>query len=157
MVIDIRRAYFYAPAQRLVYVEIPAEDFEPGDEQRCGRLNGSLYGTRDAASNWDREISQFMDKEGFIKGSASPCIYRHRNMDVAGLVHGDDIVLEGKRSDLEKIRENFKKKYEIRGDMIGLGRGLNRAQSIEAEDLHCEQGLHPSSGRAACKDDDRAT
>ena len=49
---DVSRAYFYAQAVRPVYVQLPAEDTEKGDEQRCGKLHMSMYGTRDAAVNW---------------------------------------------------------------------------------------------------------
>ena len=52
MSVDVRRAYFYAKATRPVYIEIPIEDFEPGDEGKVARLNLSLYRTRDAAQNW---------------------------------------------------------------------------------------------------------
>ena len=44
--IDVRRAYFHAKARRLVYVNLPDEEAEPGT---CGRLCKGLYGTRDAA------------------------------------------------------------------------------------------------------------
>ena len=45
---DIRKAFFNAPARRVVYVELPHELAESG---MCGRLLKSLYGTRDAAQN----------------------------------------------------------------------------------------------------------
>ena len=48
--IDVRRAYFYAPARRPVFVHLPEEGAKPGF---CMRLNVSMYGTRDAASNWE--------------------------------------------------------------------------------------------------------
>ena len=32
MSVDVRRACFYAKATRPVFMEIPIEDFEPGDE-----------------------------------------------------------------------------------------------------------------------------
>ena len=32
MYADVSRAYFYAKAERPVYVKLPAEDMEPGDE-----------------------------------------------------------------------------------------------------------------------------
>ena len=51
MSVDVRRAYSYAKATRPVYIEIPIEDFEPGDEGKVARLNLSLYGTRDDAQN----------------------------------------------------------------------------------------------------------
>ena len=50
--IDVRRAYFHAKARREVYVKLPAEDSEEG---MCGRLNKAMYGTRDAAQNWEYE------------------------------------------------------------------------------------------------------
>ena len=34
--IDVRRAYFYASARRRVFVELPPEDYPPGDEHMCG-------------------------------------------------------------------------------------------------------------------------
>ena len=44
--IDIRRAFFHAMARRKVFVDLPEEDAQEG---MCGRLNKSMYGTRDAA------------------------------------------------------------------------------------------------------------
>ena len=46
---DVSRACFYAPSVRPVYVKISEEDHGEGDEHRCGRLNISMHGTRDAA------------------------------------------------------------------------------------------------------------
>ena len=43
---DVKRAYFYAPATRPIYIRIPEEDTEPGDEGKVGKLNLSLYRTR---------------------------------------------------------------------------------------------------------------
>ena len=52
--IDIKKAYFHAKAKRLVYVDLPDEALKPGEKGKvCGRLNCSLYGTRDAANNWE--------------------------------------------------------------------------------------------------------
>ena len=52
--IDIKKAYFNAKVKRLLYVKLPDEALEPHERgQFCARLNYSLYGTRDAASNWE--------------------------------------------------------------------------------------------------------
>ena len=59
--VDVRRAYFYAPARRKVFVELPPEDYQPGDEHMCGLLRYSLYGTRDAAQSWEEERSAVSD------------------------------------------------------------------------------------------------
>ena len=55
--VDVRRAYSYAAARRKVFVELPPEDYQPGDEHMCGLLRDSLYGTRDAAQNWEEELA----------------------------------------------------------------------------------------------------
>ena len=48
--IDVRWAYFHSPAVWRVYVELPDGDKQEG---MCGLLNRSMYGTRDAALNWE--------------------------------------------------------------------------------------------------------
>ena len=52
MALDVVRAYFYAPAKRAVYIQIPAEDRLAGDGGYVATLNLSFYGTKDAAKNW---------------------------------------------------------------------------------------------------------
>ena len=74
---DIKRAYVYAPARRPVYIEIPIEDWEPGDEGKVAMLNLSLYGTRVAAQNWACEYTESLRKLGFATGAASPCSFHH--------------------------------------------------------------------------------
>ena len=44
---DVSWAYFYAPATRSLFIELPTED-EEAKEGEVGRLNVCLYGTRDA-------------------------------------------------------------------------------------------------------------
>ena len=38
---DVSRAFFYAPVKegQNIYVQLPAEDILPGEEEMCGRLN----------------------------------------------------------------------------------------------------------------------
>ena len=81
MVNDIARAFFEARIKREVCVEIPDEDKTEADKQRdvVGVLNMSLYGTRDAARNWQEEVARMMKIWGFTPGAYNPCLYYHRN------------------------------------------------------------------------------
>ena len=79
MSIDVRRAYFYAKTIRPVYIEIPKEDLEPGDEDRVARLNFNFYGTRDAAQTRTVEYSSFLTSVGFAIGAASACSFWHKH------------------------------------------------------------------------------
>jgi hypothetical protein len=114
MIIDIRRAYFNAPARRPVYIEIPPEDWEPGDEHKCARLNSSLYGTRDAARNWEEELTKFMLSQGAVMGKSSSCVYDFKIRGIKVSIHGDDIVCAGEPEDLDWLRDQFIKKFEVR-------------------------------------------
>ena len=106
--IDIKRAYFYAPAKRDVYVRLPMEDATEG---YCGKLNKSMYGTRDASLNWEIEYIRFMNKVGFTTGLSSPCLFYHKGKDIRAVVYGDDFTLLGDEISLDWFRAEIKKEY----------------------------------------------
>ena len=56
MVNYVSRAYFYAPIKRKLFIEFSAED-KDGRPGEVGRLNVRLYGTRDAAKQWQETPS----------------------------------------------------------------------------------------------------
>ena len=76
--IDIKRAYFHAPEVRDVYVELPDQDWQEG---MCGKLRMAMYGTRDAAQNWENEYSEFMESIGFWRGKESPCMFWNKRRE----------------------------------------------------------------------------
>ena len=65
---DIARAFFEAPVQREIAVELPEEDGGGPGCPMVGLLQKSLYGTRDAAANFQKEIKKFMKDQGFSIG-----------------------------------------------------------------------------------------
>ena len=67
--VDVRRAYFYASARRRAFVELPPEDYQPGDEHTRGLLQYSLYGTRDTAQNWEKERTSTLSDFKLTRGS----------------------------------------------------------------------------------------
>ena len=130
LIVDVWRAYFYAPAKRRVYIELPEEDYQHGDEEKCGKLNVSLYGTRDAASNWEAELGGFLEGIGFKKGRGSSCLLNGVAMDASGAVHGDDCIIEAPRKQAETILRRFKDKYEVKHQMIGQHYDLDKTAQI---------------------------
>ena len=75
MLQDIGKAYFHAPATRDIYIELPTEDAQEG---MVGKLEKSLYGTRDAAMNWAAAYTTVLIEMGFTKGTSSPCSFVHK-------------------------------------------------------------------------------
>ena len=102
--IDIRRAFFQALAKRNVYVKLPEEDYEPG---MCGKLNKAMYGTRDAAQNWEYAYAEFMESIGFQRGLASSCVFWHSGRELRVVVHGDDFTVLGWERELDWFRKRI--------------------------------------------------
>ena len=116
MVQDVKKAYFYAPATRDVYIELPPERAQPG---MCANLHKSLYGTRDAALNWSQAYSEVLVKLGFRKGRSSPCMFYHEEWQIRTVVHGDDFLSEGPGESLKKMDREMKKSFSQDGSSRG--------------------------------------
>ena len=63
MLNDVSCAFFEAPARRKVCVELPSE--EGADKTEVGLLKKSLYGTRDASTNFQQEVCTVLESAGF--------------------------------------------------------------------------------------------
>ena len=61
-------------ARRRVFVDLLKEDYEEG---KCGLLKKSMYGTRDAAQDWELYYTEMMQEAGFRQGSYSACVFYH--------------------------------------------------------------------------------
>ena len=90
MLTDVSLAYFHAKAQRLVLVRLPVEDRMGTDAGKIDLLKKSMYGTRDAASNWERDWQVHVKSWCFELGLSS------KN-------HGDDFVLTGSTKRLTDV------------------------------------------------------
>ena len=118
--IDIRRAYFHAKARRRVYVQLPPEDAEPG---MCGLLLKSMYGTRDAAQNWEDCYVEAMQELGFRRGLGSPCAFYNDSKNARVVVHGDDFTILADHRVIEWFVEGLRKRFDwkLKG-IIGPGK-----------------------------------
>ena len=126
MYADVSRAYFYAKAVRPVYVKLPDEDKGEGDDEMCGRLMMSMYGTRDAAINWAAEYTETLLQEGFLRGRANTCLFYNPKTDVAVMVHGDDFVAVGDTKGLAGIRKALEGKYKLKVQTLGARKECTR-------------------------------
>ena len=116
-IFDVSRAYFCAPCQRPIFIEIPDEDWEVRDEHRVGRLNLTLYGTRDAAQNRVVAYTKYLLSPGFEQGRASRCNFQLKGRDIRLIVHGDDFLVVADAEQLAwrdvKLRQQYDMKSEV--------------------------------------------
>ena len=113
MINDVSRAYFYAPATRSLFIELPEEELEAGQDE-VGRLNVCLYGTRDAAKEWQQTLSKHLVSIGFRRGVGHPAVFYHPKREIKTLVHGDDYVSSGVSEDLDWLESELGKRYQIK-------------------------------------------
>ena len=73
----------------------------------------SLYGTRDAARNFQREVTMFMQRNGFSVGKYNVCKFYHQKIGIRTLVHGDDFISSGGRKSLKWFKERLTERLEI--------------------------------------------
>ena len=125
MINDVARAFFEAPVRRTVCVELPPEALGEGDDTRdlVGLLQMSLYGTRDAAANFQAEVRRFMTGMGFTQSKYSPSVYWHKTRGLKTLVHGDDFITSGTRQQVAWLKEALERRFEIKTKVIGTGDG----------------------------------
>jgi hypothetical protein len=143
-----------------VYVDLPPEDHEEG---MCGKLVKAMYGTRDAAQNWELEYTEMLTEAKFKQGEFSPCVFFHEERCIRVVVHGDDFTILGRKRDLDWFRGVVQTKMEVKfkerleRGRPGAVRILNRIVAVgdrgleyEADQRHAEiimrdMGVHDGS------------
>ena len=78
-----------------------------------------LYGTRDAAMNWQECVAEYLTKIGFQRGRAYRGLYYNKEKKLYTLIHGDDYVSVGGESELQWLKEQLESSFEIITDMLG--------------------------------------
>ena len=90
---------------------LPPEDDTPG---YCGLLVKAMYGTRDAAANWEQEYTDCLRCLGFVSGISTPCAFYNKERDVRVVVHGDDFTLLGTETDIQWLYKGMSERYSLK-------------------------------------------
>ena len=119
LVLDISRAHFHPPAKREIYVDLPEEDAEDG---KVGLLTKTMYGTRDAAAEWEEYYRRVFTENGFECGVFCPCLFWSSSRGVSVWVHGDDMILLGTKAAVEAVEELLAESMLVkRRGLLGWG------------------------------------
>ena len=82
----------------------------------------SLYGTRDVATNFQREVTKLMVRLGFTQAKYNASLFYHTRTEVSVMVHGDDFVATGKRKHILDFRKSIADRFTVKDKVIGSGR-----------------------------------
>ena len=67
------------------------------------------------------ECAGTMIEAGSVRGTASPCVFVHKERSLRTYIHGDDYVTVGLDADLKWMKKMLEAKYEIKTEVLGPG------------------------------------
>ncbi len=158
MVNDVARAFFEAYATREVCVELPEEALSDGEskEEWVAYLEKSLYGTRDAALNFQKECRKYLSSLGFRIGRYNVSTYYHEEKNLKMMLHGDDFATVGGVEEIQWLRKKMEERFELKTTIIGQeeeqeGRILNRIirYTEKAGSTRLTRGTRSTSSRSS--------
>ena len=79
----------------------------------------SLYGTRDAAINFQNEVKRMMQRIGFLQSKYNASLYFNPTSGVRVLVHGDDFVAVGDRAEIAAFRKLVANRFTVKDKLDG--------------------------------------
>ena len=94
---------------------------------RIWKTEVSKYGPRDAAANGEDACAKVLTGLGFARGAACPCSLYSKERVIRVVVHGDDFLSGGARSQLEWLEKVMDKHYEAKHTMMGESRGRKKS------------------------------
>ena len=128
--LDISRAHPHCPVKRHVYVELPKEHPASSNPTSCALLLRTLYGCRDAGSNFELFVYDICRNGGCLRGETNPCVYRHAEKQCKFFHHGDDFVILGPRKNNSWVKALLSEHLEVK-DRGSLGPGENDLREID--------------------------
>ena len=114
-------AYFHAKAQRLVLVRLPAEDQRKNDAGETRPLSRCMYGTCDAASNWECDWQNHLKQWSYKLEQSSKDLSHDHNKKMSRMTRGDDFVFTGSTPKLIEPETTLAGVYPIRTNIISHG------------------------------------
>ena len=113
--IDISRAYFCAATDLKDPTSVELLPQDPDNGTLVGRLCKHMYGTRKAADGWHCEYAgRLVHELGFEVVDASACVFYHSARELRCSVHGDDITTVGSKTNLDWLKVELEKFYELK-------------------------------------------
>jgi len=156
--LDINNAFLHGSLEEEVYI-IPPEGYAKAKGKVC-KLNKALYGLKQASRQWNKEFTQFLTSNDFLKSKNDYSLFTKGELQsgtfLAVLVYVDDVLIT--REDEEGIK-NLKNKLHHAFTIKDLGLmryflGIEVSRTTEGTTLHQRKYIFDilqDIGFSACK------
>jgi hypothetical protein len=114
MLLDVKCAFLYGEAKRIVYIELPPEDLN----YRCGKYYGllekAMCGARDAPQIWQEVVAEVMVRLGCEASLHHPSIYFHPERKIRVIAHADDFLCAGDEVQMDWLYNELSLEYDLK-------------------------------------------
>ena len=142
--VDVDTAFLYGEVKEEIYMDQP-DGFEDTKhlDKKC-LLHKALYGTKQAAREWNNRLNAHLVGQGFMRTAADLCVYvRHSNVEYSFvIVHVDDLMIFARtQDDINTIKRGLMTEFSIKelGELkycLGIEISRNRASKIIRMNQH---------------------
>jgi hypothetical protein len=115
--VDVDTAFLFAPIEDELYIKQPDGYEDKTHPSKVCRLLKSLYGTKQAARQWNKTLDDFFGAHDFVRADADPCLYTRISSREysAVVVYVDDMIIVSKTRDgVRKIIKDLKTAFSIK-------------------------------------------
>ena len=114
---DVKQAFLHAKVERDVFMKQAPGTVDPKRPHWVWKLNKSLYGLKEAALLWYKELSKTLLEQGFVKSPGDNCLFAKFTKSSILLInlHVDDFAISHNNfPEYEKLRKILDEKYGLK-------------------------------------------
>ena len=115
--VDVDTAFLYGEIKEVIYMDQPDRFVDEQHRDKKCLLNKALYGTKQAAREWNHRLNAHLKSQGFTRTSADLCVYVRRSNAEFSLViiHVDDSMLFARTQEhIDDIKRALKTEFSIK-------------------------------------------
>lgn len=134
---DVDTAFLNSDIDEEIYMDQPEGFVDKNNPKLVCKLNKSLYGTKQAARQWNAKLDQHLSKQGFNSISADACVYvriLEEEYSILAIYVDDLIIMSNAIQNINKIKEEMKRDFKIKelGDIkYCLGIEIHRDRALK--------------------------
>ena len=96
--VDVKTAFLYGKLDEEIYMQQPEGFVQKGHEKLVLRLNCAIYGLKQAALAWWKELEASMKRLGFTRLHSDAGVFHHKQFNIVVIAYVDDCFFAGKKN-----------------------------------------------------------
>ena len=120
--VDVDTAFLYGEVDEEIYMDQPDGFEDQGSPSKKCLLQKALYGTKQAARQWNSKLNHHLENQGFRSTAADPCVFFRVSTDEYSIIviYVDDLMIFCKtKEQVVDIKNAIKEEFSIKdlGDL----------------------------------------